>query len=317
MIIDRFESNLGEIIFTYMPVWEMFFSMHVLANPEHHGTRKSWVEKIENEFPEIVSRLRKQSSFTDNWNMIIDSPCWSEFRQLEIEEFIEVLRKKNICQWNEITEYAEIKLSVQERDTVLNLIEAYYQQIYKREELMIRPGLVRVLRREAVRCREHGLTRWAKHIHSRLIVTDDMITYIKNKEFRYQKADIERIFVTASTFVDPHLWMCQTPHEIEIVKRLPMEEIAPEIPEDFTVIFKALSDGTRLKIVRCLLQKISTTQKIGEYLGISEATVSKHLKILHEAGLVSKEKRGYFVEYEFQIEKINYLPYLFYETMRI
>lgn len=57
-------------------------------------------------------------------------------------------------------------------------------------------------------------------------------------------------------------------------------------------LFKALSDGTRLRII-CLLEPGSLCVcQIVEVLGLSQSTVSKHLSILKNAGLVSDEKRG-------------------------
>ena len=60
MVIDAFYENGIKIIFSYFPAWEMFFSMHVLANPEHHGTRKKWVDEKEKQFPEMVSAFEKK-----------------------------------------------------------------------------------------------------------------------------------------------------------------------------------------------------------------------------------------------------------------
>ena len=51
------------------------------------------------------------------------------------------------------------------------------------------------------------------------------------------------------------------------------------------------------------------------YLSISEAGVFKHLKALDDAGLVKKKRRGAYVEYHFQTEIIDFIPYTFYEIM--
>ena len=48
-------------------------------------------------------------------------------------------------------------MSIPERDRILKVIKEYYQSVYKREELFLRPGLARVLKREAVRCMEQGV----------------------------------------------------------------------------------------------------------------------------------------------------------------
>ena len=52
-----------------------------------------------------------------------------------------------------------------------------------------------------------------------------------------------------------------------------------------TVILKALSDETRLSIVAILLNHDICAGAIARRLGISDAAVSQHMKVLREAGL--------------------------------
>ena len=65
MILDTFYEENTEIIFSYLPAWEMFFSMHVLANPEHHASRKNWALEKEKSFPELVARIKELGAITD------------------------------------------------------------------------------------------------------------------------------------------------------------------------------------------------------------------------------------------------------------
>ena len=62
-------------------------------------------------------------------------------------------------------------------------------------------------------------------------------------------------------------------------------------------ILKALSDGTRFEILGLLLSEDLCVRGLSRRTGISEAAVSQHLKVLRLAGIVSGEKRGYFVHY--------------------
>ena len=55
------------------------------------------------------------------------------------------------------------------------------------------------------------------------------------------------------------------------------------------------------------------TQELARELGLSPAAVSKHLKLLREAGLVRKAASGHFVRYTLSTEVIDYLPYTLYE----
>jgi len=55
---------------------------------------------------------------------------------------------------------------------------------------------------------------------------------------------------------------------------------------------KALGEENRLRILRMLLKKQCSVNEIAETLGITQYNVSKHLRVLSEAGLLDKEKQG-------------------------
>jgi DNA-binding transcriptional ArsR family regulator len=60
---------------------------------------------------------------------------------------------------------------------------------------------------------------------------------------------------------------------------------------------KALADRSRLRIVQTLLDHPLTVNDLSERLGISQYNVSKHLRILREAGLVEATKLANRREY--------------------
>lgn len=123
--------------------------------------------------------------------------------------------------------------------------------------------------------------------------------------------------IIAFFFVYPHLWLFKYRQELEVVKGVIVESIESDIPEDLVQIFKVLGDKTRLRIIKLLMQNVCTTQELAQKLEISEAAVSKHLQIMWKADLVQKNKKGFFVEYEFKEDMINYIPYKFYEMITI
>ena len=65
----------------------------------------------------------------------------------------------------------------------------------------------------------------------------------------------------------------------------------------FLKVMKALSDPNRVKIIKLLQQKQMCVCELRGALGIAQSTVSKHLKILEEAGLVDYRKDGLWVNY--------------------
>lgn len=71
-------------------------------------------------------------------------------------------------------------------------------------------------------------------------------------------------------------------------------------------ISKALADETRLRIFEAIsASEQMTCSKIVSMRGITPATVSHHLKILSEAGLISCRRKGQFVYSDAIPETIN------------
>jgi ArsR family transcriptional regulator len=66
---------------------------------------------------------------------------------------------------------------------------------------------------------------------------------------------------------------------------------------DFLKVMKALSDGNRVKIIKMLQHKSMCVCEIRAALQVAQPTVSKHLKILEDAGLVASKKDGQWVNY--------------------
>ena len=67
--------------------------------------------------------------------------------------------------------------------------------------------------------------------------------------------------------------------------------------KDFIKVMKALSDPNRVKIVKMLQHKLMCVCELQEALRIAQSSVSKHLKILEESGLVDYQKDGLWVNY--------------------
>lgn len=61
---------------------------------------------------------------------------------------------------------------------------------------------------------------------------------------------------------------------------------------------KALADGNRLRIIRLLMERPRCVCELQKALGITQPSVSKHLRILEEAGLVDKKRSGQFIDYQ-------------------
>ena len=67
---------------------------------------------------------------------------------------------------------------------------------------------------------------------------------------------------------------------------------------DFLKITKALSDKTRVRIFKMLQSKAMCVCEVQTILGMAQSTVSKHLQILEDAGLITSTKEGLWVNYK-------------------
>lgn len=67
--------------------------------------------------------------------------------------------------------------------------------------------------------------------------------------------------------------------------------------QDVEKALKAAGDATRLRILRMLEGGPLCVCQVVEVLGLSQSTVSKHLVLLKDAGLIQGEKRGKWVFY--------------------
>ena len=63
-------------------------------------------------------------------------------------------------------------------------------------------------------------------------------------------------------------------------------------------LLKALSDETRIKIVQCFLDGEQCACAIVPFIGKAQPTVSQHLKILEEAGVLESRREGVNVWYK-------------------
>jgi len=68
--------------------------------------------------------------------------------------------------------------------------------------------------------------------------------------------------------------------------------------KEFIKAMKALSDPARVKIMKMLQHKTMCVCEIQTALDKAQSTTSKHLKILEDAGLITYQKNGLWVNYQ-------------------
>ena len=88
------------------------------------------------------------------------------------------------------------------------------------------------------------------------------------------------------------------------------EPIAADEARQLATAFKVLGDPARLRILSLIAAASAGEMCVCEMvepLGLSQPTVSHHLKVLHEAGLLRRQKRGTWAFYEVVPERLDAL----------
>ena len=79
--------------------------------------------------------------------------------------------------------------------------------------------------------------------------------------------------------------------------------------KELVKVFKAVADPNRIRILKMLQQKKMCVCELAAVLGITQPSVSRHLSMMKNAGLVQDERDGQWINYALCEEKLNqYAP---------
>ncbi len=75
--------------------------------------------------------------------------------------------------------------------------------------------------------------------------------------------------------------------------------------KNFLRVMKALSDPNRVRVIKLLENNVLCVCEIQKALGLAQPTISSHMKILEDAGLVEKERQGTWMMYRLVHEQTS------------
>lgn len=84
-------------------------------------------------------------------------------------------------------------------------------------------------------------------------------------------------------------------------------KLTPEDSAQLAAIFRVLGEPARLQLLNLIAaqptQEVCACELV-ETLGLAQPTVSHHLKVMYEAGLLEKERRGTWIYYRIVQERL-------------
>ncbi len=344
MRISRMNYQDWQIDFVYAPFFEMLCSLHVLFHAEHHKSRKKWaIETRKKMNQELYNRLAFYDIVTDGWMGAMEfrylDEAYNDFNIINSIRKLETVPNLNFANLmlNQTVSLSDIRkilvlkkchietlhqeqidflLDMENyKDDFISALKAYFYLHFQEVQIETEAFMIGTLKAHKKLSESMDFIKYLEILHPRIEATATHLRLYKFKTFDFSYEAIKKVEIGISTFIDPHLLVGYEADFLSLTIRSKMESMDEEVYEDLVALLKALGDKTRLKILKCLYEKPWSTQALAEKLEISEAGISKHLKILNHVSLVRKIRKGNFILYYINTEMIDRIPMNVYQFL--
>lgn len=194
-----------------------------------------------------------------------------------------------------------------------DLFERYWEEAFETEWGRVEPQLAETVALAGRQIAEGGVYSLLLGLAPRLRVDADRqefgidVPHDHTVEISAEKT----LVLVPSVYVWPHVRInCDEPWPLTLVYATPLvagrarRELASL---ELLRLLRALGDATRLRALKLIAERARSTQELAPLIGISEAGLSKHLRLLAQAGLVETRREGYYVLYSLVPERVRAL----------
>jgi DNA-binding transcriptional ArsR family regulator len=269
---------LERVAFAYAPLVEAFFSLDVVNEPKHHPLHHGWVRR----FRRLDAALKREVAFFSYYyNPYIPSPIatyptghYASFdsdveRLLALDD--ETLRYEFTAPFAGQTAISHGYSPDDERWRAVALERA---------------GLEIRVDRAAQR-----------------------FSFERSHEHVVEIGLSDQLVLNPSYYLWPHVRVnCEAPWPYAVAYPTPFSRRRARLdlpPTELVRPLKALAHDLRLEIVRLVAERPRSTQELAPLLRLSESAVSKHLRQLSDAHILSSAREGYYVLYRLEHERLD------------
>jgi DNA-binding transcriptional ArsR family regulator len=193
------------------------------------------------------------------------------------------------------------------------LLASYWEVAFEEEWRALEPGLAETVAEAGRRIAGDGVYGYLTGLSPQLLIDPGQREIRRDlpHEHTVEVGPRSELVLVPSVFVWPHVRLnCDPPWPPAIVYPAPFALAGgrARLPsEDVVHVLRALADETRLRALKLIAAGERSTQELAPLIGISEAGLSKHLRLLARAGLVRSRREGYYVLYSLESERISTL----------
>ncbi|MFN8223842.1 MAG: DUF5937 family protein [Gaiellales bacterium] len=182
------------------------------------------------------------------------------------------------------------------------LVRRYWDEAFAAEWECVRPVVDSAIEAAGVAVARDGLIGYLDRFSRRLRIDRDEGAFGLDTphEHRLSFGPERRLVVIPSVYAWPHVAVnCDEPWPAALVVPVPPRDATGPVadPGDTLQVLEAVADRTRLRLLRLVLDQPRSTQELAPLVGLTEQGVSRQLRKLATAGLVSSRREGYYVLY--------------------
>jgi DNA-binding transcriptional ArsR family regulator len=332
------DSELERFRFTYAPLQEAAFSLHVLVEPQHHPLHHRWVREMR-QLPADLRRELSACAFVFGATLPDPLARFPEHTMASFEDGLADLRRLPM----ELVSSALEPLVPDDADgspekaaaarearedpggffeRLCALLERYWHATFATKWERLEPQLAASVAEARGLLAAGGLEAFIATLeprvylrrgHGRVVLE---IICVPQWGAPPEMDDIDVDVPGSFTFVPsafswPHAWASVEPPwplGISYASSELRREARRRVPPDELVrLLRATGDDVRLRILRWIAESPRTTQELAPLVGISEPALSRHLRRLTDAGLLATRREGRYVLYHLRGERLESL----------
>ena len=192
---------------------------------------------------------------------------------------------------------------VQALERLVALLERYWEDAFAAEWARLADDLEQAVVESTAAIEAEGTLSFLAR-HNALRREGDTIVRRSPHEHTVEITPERRLMLTPSAYVWPHVRVnCDAPWPLVVIYPagfVTREAARRAAPPELLSLLRAAGDDSRLRILKLVAERPRTTEELAPLVSLSEPALSRHLRILGEAGLVSARRDGYYVLYRLE-----------------
>jgi DNA-binding transcriptional ArsR family regulator len=324
------------------PLCEAMLSLHVLRYPKEHPLQHPWIRQMRTLSPTLKREIRSfgflYSDITADFMLPerADAPqsfdeALAAFAAMPAERALYEIARPAFFYMQEDAgpeslEFEETRARVAERVSawdpavaaqlfddpaavqarVVEMLASYWEQSFAEEWERLEP----ILAEEVERASGRDPIEILGEVRAELKVDPEQRLLLRRSGHHHEVtvAPDNPLRLIPSVYVWPHIRVnCDAPWPIAVLyppatMRSGVADSRP--PDELVAALRAAADPTRLRILRLVAERPRSTEELAPLVGLSESGLSKHLRALTDAGLLSTRRQGWYVLYHVEPDRL-------------